>query len=150
MFDDEGKHCNGIPFTLEQINEQKNWIRNKIKEVDAKWNVIIGHIPYYATGHKPKKPVISRPELRSFIHDIKPHIYMCADEHNQQIIKEENDIVIVVSGSGGTHLDDLMEPVKGTLRASKTFGFVEIRFTPQKIEVDMVPRKEEILSISRE
>ena len=131
MFD-EGEDCSGKPFTEEQIQEQERWSLSKAKNGD--WNIAIGHVPYYANGHSEKKPVIKHERLEKLIHSISPQIYICADEHNQQLIEDEKTC-IVVAGSGGTALDDILgsKPVEGTLFQNKDFGFVSYEFTKEDV-----------------
>ena len=151
MFDYENesepaKDCQGKDFTVKQKDAQKAWISQQISEVQAKYNVIVGHIPYYANGHKAEKHPVYKSELADFIRKMNPDLYICADEHNQQIIKDpECNTTIVVCGSGGTELDPFAKDTKaidGTLRAKSDFGFVLLHFTPNLYSIDFVDNEE--------
>ena len=153
MFDDEAKDCSGVDFTIEQKETQKNWIREQIANVGAKYNVIVGHIPYHANGHKKKKHPVYRQELAEFIRNVNPDLYICADEHNQQVIKDlhpKSKTMIIVCGSGGTDLDPFVKRedgkgydfVNGTIRAKSAFGFVVLHFNPNIFSTKFIDNEE--------
>lgn len=75
------------------------------------WRIMIGHIPYKALGHKSDKCIVDNSGLFRGLMDIyKPHIYISADEHNQQFLTEMvegTNVALVVAGSGGTAQDDV-------------------------------------------
>jgi hypothetical protein len=77
-----------------------------------------------------------------FEKDHRIHVYMCADEHNQQFLYDpEKKLSLVVSGSGGTALD--MFIAKGeydnlTRHRDATFGFVGFEITRDSIDIQYV------------
>lgn len=146
MFDSNPVHCTQKPFSFQQIETQYEWaISHKNK---GHWNIVIGHIPYLANGHKKDKPVFNQ-VLAKLINIIEPDLYICADEHNQQFIQTERT-AIVVAGSGGTELDDILEEkIQGTKYINKTFGFVSYVISKNEIKVTFIsPENKELFSHS--
>lgn len=141
MFEEKAIKCNGENFSIEEIEYQKKWAQN-ICNSKNRWNIIIGHIPYLANGHKQKKGTskIQNNELSNFIKSLNPDLYICADEHNQQLIQDGN-INIVIAGSGGTELDEILideNLKKQTLYASQTFGFVSFDVSFNEIKIKFI------------
>lgn len=131
-------HCDKTPYTIGQLFAQKQWVRQVIKDERADWNIIIGHIPYLSNGHKNKNHPVYRIELANFIREVKPDLYICADEHNQQIIKDR-PTTIVVCGSGGTALDKIEHPyIENTIYANKEFGFVSLEITNNNLVIRFI------------
>jgi hypothetical protein len=137
MFDDDPTHCDGNMYTEQQKESQKNWAIKLGKKGD--WNIVIGHIPFLANGHKKDKHPVVRKDLLSIIDTIRPDIYICADEHNQQCI-QYGKTLIVVSGSGGTQLDPIETSllVPGTIHTDSTFGFVSYKIAKDQISIDFI------------
>jgi hypothetical protein len=92
----------------ECVKSRSNYIENSGRQT---WRIMIGHIPYKALGHKSDSCIVDNSQLMKSLFDIyKPHIYISADEHNQQFLTEkigDNNVALVVAGSGGTALDDV-------------------------------------------
>ncbi len=144
MFGDKNTCNPDILYTDKMIKSQMNWVINCLRKVDAKWNVIIGHIPYKANGHKEKSPVEFNLYLDKLFNKInnlyekekcpKVQIYFCADEHNQQFLHDKSkNLSLVVAGSGGTSLDYDIQTSKEyetlTKYINPVFGFVNFNFT---------------------
>lgn len=146
MFEENPKKCNDEPFTNEQILDQSNWAIEESKK-NSDWVIVIGHIPFYANGHKTKKPYVKNEKLLSLIKSMRCDLYICADEHNQQFIhdKDNTDIPpIIVCGSGGTHLDDILiynTPVSGTIFQNSNFGFNGLFLTNTHIQINLISNK---------
>lgn len=142
------KTCNSkVEFTQNDIDNQVRWVVSAINEANCKWNIIIGHVPYMANGHKESKPVIFNENLNVLFKTVhnecknKVQVYMCADEHNQQFLHlPDNKLSLVVAGSGGTALDydvQLLEEYKGITRfISASFGFVSFEISENTINID--------------
>jgi hypothetical protein len=136
---------------------QAKWLKNQLQEgkVANAWNIVIGHDPFHTRSHKNIDTVLLRKTPDEFLELIKEnadsiHLYMCADEHNQQYI---SDLIVtgrgvfyndhrftycdgiklppqIIAGSGGTKLDKLIsneqELVKATQFYQAAFGFVSM------------------------
>jgi len=118
LFEPEPKDCEGKPYLQEMIQNQIKWFETQIMNTKCPFNVVIGHIPYKAIGHKKTTPFIHNENLKpifDIIKDVntsneKPIIqaYFCADEHDQQVLYDtENKLHLIVIGSGGTTLDKI-------------------------------------------
>lgn len=139
-------------------NQQKTWIKNVIKTNKCEWNLIIGHIPFMNNPHKKIKDskfdYVINNELVNDIYEIRNEIknvnldiqlYLCADEHNQQFIKCPDNYLnipnlpaIVISGSGGTELDDFMQsPTLSpcTIIGNKSHGFVSLNINKSELNI---------------
>lgn len=83
--------------------KQIEWINKTLEESTCNVNIICGHIPVFAYGHKEKKPIINTVELHELLlrHRNKINMYICADEHNFQYNYDvNNDFHLFVLGSG--------------------------------------------------
>jgi hypothetical protein len=119
LFEPNAKDCAGNPFLQEMIQEQIDWFRGQIeniKKINCPFNIVIGHIPYKAIGHKSSNPFIHNQNLDPIFaiikqaNEVNPVVqaYFCADEHDQQILYDtENKLHLIIVGSGGTTLDDI-------------------------------------------
>jgi hypothetical protein len=143
MFEDEPVTCLQEPFSDEQIRKQEEWALSMSKKGD--WNIVIGHIPYLSNGHKKDKHPIVRQKLGYLIEKMQPHLYICADEHNQQFI-QSHKTAIVIAGSGGTSLDHILDkPIPGTLYQNSDFGFVSYQIRKNELTIDFMSTQNEIL-----
>lgn len=83
--------------------KQIEWINKTLLESTCNVNIVCGHIPVFAYGHKTTKPNINNMELNELLlrHRNKINMYMCADEHNFQYNYDvNNDFHLFVLGSG--------------------------------------------------
>jgi hypothetical protein len=136
MFEKEAVMCNGKPFSEEMIKQQEKWAKSF---TNFSYTIVVGHIPCIAVGHKEDKPVFNK-RLEKLIREIKPIIYFCADEHNQQFIyNEEDGISFIIAGSGGTELDPLKNynlPKGYSFKYGKsTYGFVSLGIDKEGIKI---------------
>jgi hypothetical protein len=141
----EDTTCNpNIKYSEQNKLDQQNWVINTLKTNKTTWNIIIGHIPYIAKGHKKKNPNIFNKDIDDLFKSIEEskcpivQVYMCADEHNQQFL-QYNNINLVVAGSGGTALDKLYDKssVK-TIYEKSTFGFTSFSFHKEKLSITYI------------
>lgn len=135
MLEDDPVYCDNQNYRQDDIDNQFAWAKNISK---GDWKVVIGHIPYIANGHKEKRPFVYNSKVEKILDIIKPQLYICADEHNQQVIyDDEKRMLCLVAGSGGTALDILLsQNLKGTLYKSSSFGFVSL-----DIKIDTITAK---------
>ena len=104
----EGKICGKSGESIIAYKEkQAVWLRDTTAAVDAKYNIVIGHVPAVANGHKFKTQVVITSELKALLTEVNPQLYICSDEHNQQFLYEDSSNTgFAVLGSGGTILDE--------------------------------------------
>ena len=142
----EDEHCNNTKVLEKTKRDHIDWFIKTLKDNKANWNIVIGHVPYKANGHKSKEPVIFNNELNKIFEEIKSlnlpkiQLYICADEHNQQYIHDkQNKMGLVIAGSGGTALDkDIQRPdiyKNDTLYVNNSFGFISLKFEKDNIKV---------------
>jgi len=130
--------CNQKDLYSQYIHSQNEWVKRTLAEENATWNIIVGHIPYIANGHKDDDKVSHNNLLGDLFREIsemkvKVQAYMCADEHNQQFLYDKKlNMALVVAGSGGTVLDvniqDNEIPCIQTYFVKPQFGFVNFVF----------------------
>lgn len=137
MFEENPVTCTGSLFTKDQIANQIKWALSVANRGD--WNIVIGHSPYLANGHKKNKHPVLRKDLGKLIGLMKPHLYICADEHNQQFIQTDKT-AIVIAGSGGTDLDKIVDDyiVPGTLYQNSAFGFVSYQISKNELKLSFI------------
>jgi hypothetical protein len=144
--------CNSkIPYTVEDKNKQTQWVVDVIKKHKAEWNIIIGHVPYIANGHKSKQKTKFHKELDYVFDSLNkngcyPQVYMCADEHNQQFLyQEKRKLSLVVAGSGGTALDrDIQNGYPHMTKYSRAvFGFVSFNFNVNELIIKYIKAQEQ-------
>jgi hypothetical protein len=136
MFEDKPVTCLNEPFTEDQIDSQVAWALSVAEKGD--WNIVIGHIPYLANGHKKDKPLVLRKRLSELIGSMSPQLYICADEHNQQFIQTDKT-AIVIAGSGGTALDKILDhSIQGTLYQRSDFSFVSYRIGKNELVISFI------------
>lgn len=140
----EKSTCNPkIPYDEKDIQNQTDWVIQTLQEAKATWNILIGHVPMLANGHKEKEKKIVNPGLEKLFDEvlnrgIPIHLYACGDEHNQQFLYDKSrKLSLVVAGSGGTALDyDIQKGFpQETLYINAVFGFVGYNFSAEKISV---------------
>jgi hypothetical protein len=139
--------CDGkTKYTDKDKETQMNWVLKTLKKNKCEFNIIIGHVPYKANGHKEKNKTIYNEHLERLFTRIleeekcpKVQVYMCADEHNQQFLYDKTkNMGLVIAGSGGTALDTKI--VKGdfdkdVLHRDPVFGFVGFNFSKDFVDI---------------
>lgn len=156
LYEEEGQYCDGQPIKQDDIDEQNKWFIEVINQSKCRYNIVIGHIPYKASGHKGK--IIHNKGLDPIFDIIKQinqnerrvQAYFCADEHNQQLLfDEESQCYLVVVGSGGTELDEIKPidkdeykkyGIKKMIKDRENFGFSYIHYNSKNnnLELNMI------------
>lgn len=177
---DKDKTCNPSEYSRDEtkitpeneawlsmaINRQKEWMVNTVLDNRCEWNVIVGHIPFLYNPHKKMKDGSKfdysvNKELASDIsyvnrsvreRGLNIQLYLCADEHNQQVIKCQGNVdvgynmtdlpAIIIAGSGGTDLDNVNESDSlnrngCNFLTKKTHGFVGISVSSNNIVLNL-------------
>lgn len=151
------------PYPIQAQFEQAKWLKKQVEKGNTKnaWNIVIGHDPFYTRSHK--ENTLIRSGSQEFLELIKEnahsiHLYMCADEHNQQyvsnLIVSRKDIFYkddrfndvdgiklppqIIVGSGGTKLDKSISNEQELQRATQfyqaAFGFVSMSIEEDHIQ----------------
>ena len=174
LFEDEPKDCKGEDYSKDAINNQIEWFKKTLSDSNCDYNIVIGHIPYKAIGHKKSRSFIHNENLQPIFNIIKEknknaikvQAYFCADEHDQQVLYDSNNkIYLVIVGSGGTTLDKIYgydseqnklidETLIQTLKdnkltlehANSEFGFsiLNINFINKIMDIKIVDIKKEL------
>jgi hypothetical protein len=116
LFESSPKDCAEQKYPQEVIDQQIEWFYRTLNKSNSKYNIVIGHIPYKAIGHKSKDFYIYNKNLQPIFDIIKEankerkkvQAYFCADEHDQQVLYDRtNNLHLIIIGSGGTALDQI-------------------------------------------
>ena len=146
LYDDEAKQCDGKAYEKHDIALQTEFIveQCKISKERGDWVIIMGHIPYVAIGHKEERPIVYNEKLEKVFLRLEaekclPHLYICGDEHNQQLIKSKKlGLPLAVIGSGGTDLDPFY-PIErdnehfSTEYDNSVWGFLSLKIEEEKL-----------------
>lgn len=142
MFEEVPLKCDKSQYTEDEIKQQIDWIKS-VSNIGS-WKIVIGHVPYIANGHKKKKPVIFNNSLSQIFDIVKPQVYLCADEHNQQFLYNNDKFLsLIVCGSGGTALDSQIFNSRlpentYTLYKNPVFGFVHLSFKDEGLLIKYI------------
>jgi hypothetical protein len=107
-----------------------SWIDRSLSTLGKLGPVFVaGHHPFFAFGHKVKKPIIHNSELDPIYNLLIKHnvkFYLCADEHNfQYVYDSNNDIHHIITG-GSSSGDE-----------SFTFGYSEKPYDSRGIKLNI-------------
>jgi hypothetical protein len=151
----DGIDCSGHPYPKNSRDIQKDWVNKVITDNKCEWNLLIGHNPVISNGHKkPYAPVVDL-NMKSDLQyikesamkvDVNVQAYLCADEHNQQFLTCESDVLpaLIIAGSGGTPLDDIYvnQLEECTEYSKSTHGFVTLDINASTMVVTFYSSKD--------
>lgn len=131
-------NTNALPGSKEQIA----WLGNELTNSKARWKLVMGHKPIYSYGY--------HGDTDFMISDVLPllcgkaDLYLSGHEHNEQFLKSECDLPLLISGSGGKLRPD---NIKGphSLFASDQLGFSYLQVRPEALTVQIVSTEGVIL-----
>ena len=134
-------------LTLQQIKKQLKFIKTKINESTAKWNIVYGHHTWRSVGGHGN----ADSELESFFKSIfnsgKIDLYMCGHDHSKQFILKKlpknNNMYMLVCGTGGKNTDydfnpnNLDKKDAKLLHFSDTLGTALINTSSNKLNIKL-------------
>lgn len=68
---------------------QKEWLDQTLKTSQADWNIVIGHHPFYTSGHRKGRPSDTRSHLEEVFQKYSVDAYFAGHEHDLQHQKPE-------------------------------------------------------------
>jgi hypothetical protein len=164
----EDPYCNSEEKYLQKnaIETQYEWLKNILSDNENNYNIIIGHQPFSTNPHK-YKPKMSDGTEKIYpktLGELRDHLlkqqhlidlYLCADEHNQQYIID-NEINEVISGTGGAqldtnifHFDEKIAKEKFSMETKFTAvgpGFVGVDIDSKKIKLSLITKNNKDIS----
>ena len=118
---------NGVQFFVLDTNgnadwsNQLTWLEQALKQSTARWKIVYGHHPIYASGVYGSNPEF----IRTFTPLFKQHgvqLYINGHEHHYERTRPINGTTYLVTGHGGAHLRDVGRN-EWTAYAVSRFGF---------------------------
>ncbi len=100
------------PNYTDNLNDQLNYFKNKIKKSKAKWKIVYGHHTWRSVGGHGAADDKLEGFLSSLLKHVNFDMYMCGHDHNKQVINltmHNKDITLIVCGTGGKVYDDISD-----------------------------------------
>jgi tartrate-resistant acid phosphatase type 5 len=124
-------NTNSLPDSREQIA----WLSDEIDKSKARWKLVMGHKPIYSYGY--------HGDVDFMIADVLPllcgkaDLYLSGHEHNEQFLRAECGMPLLVSGSAGKLRPD---KIRGphSLFASDELGFSYLQVKDKELNVQIV------------
>lgn len=115
--------------------EQVAWFKKALADSSAERKLVVGHHPPETIGHHgpfaPYRDLIM-PMLEGVVDS-----YAAGHEHDQQVIRTKEGVLMIVNGAGGREARPLGK-VELAAYASNALGYTEYRIGPDGIRVDMM------------
>lgn len=126
-----------------QSKEQDAFVADVIDNTVTKWNFAYGHHPIRTNGGHMDA---TAEQIKSFkqLFCGKLDIYFAGHDHNLQLLDDECDVGLVVSGAGGYTLYSTSTE-DNTIFGASTHGFVDIEMTSEKVVLRYVDIKGNII-----
>jgi tartrate-resistant acid phosphatase type 5 len=114
---------------------QKNWLKEELSKSTARWNIVVGHKPIHSYGYHGDSDFMVKEILPILCG--RADIYLAGHEHNDQVLKADCGLPLIVTGSAGKpHPENATGP--RTLFASKEAGFTYLDIKNDELIVEMV------------
>jgi tartrate-resistant acid phosphatase type 5 len=114
---------------------QKNWLKEELGKSTARWNLVFGHKPIYSYGYHGDTKFMIEEALPILCG--RADLYLAGHEHNDQVLRADCGLPLVISGSAGKpHLEKASGP--RTLFASTEPGFTYLHIKNDELVVQMV------------
>ena len=119
-----------------QWNRQINWIKSQLEGPRAQWVICCAHHPMYSNGFFLMNGLLQQ-DWGTLFDKYGVDFYIAGHEHNLQHLEIPGaHPSLIIAGGGGAHPHPLFRADRGFSR--EDFGFVHLRFTPQKAVVRFV------------
>jgi tartrate-resistant acid phosphatase type 5 len=120
---------------------QKGWLKEGLEKSKAQWNLVIGHKPIHSSGPHGDTDFMIQ-EVLPIIRE-KADLYLSGHEHNNQVLRADCGLPLVISGSAGKpHPQNAGGP--RTLFARDGAGFAYLQIKNDELIVKMVSATGEI------
>jgi tartrate-resistant acid phosphatase type 5 len=130
-------NTNSLPIS----KYQKKWLKEELGKSTAQWNLVMGHKPIYSYGYHGDTDFMIREVLPILCG--RADLYLSGHEHNDQVLKADCGLPLVISGAAGNpHPENITGP--RTLFFSKEPGFAHLQIEDDKLTVQMVSATGEI------
>jgi acid phosphatase len=131
-------NTNAIPVSKAQID----WLRNELEKSKARWNLVMGHKPIHSYGY--------HGDTDFMVSDVLPilcgraDLYIASHDHNEQVLRSDCGLPLIVSGSAGKLRTDAAKGPR-SLFALAEGGFSYLEVKDAELTVKMVSSEGNIL-----
>lgn len=116
---------------------QLAWLDSSLKNSEAAVKIVFGHHPVRSSGqHGDTGELTGR--LKSLLEKNRVSLYFAGHDHDLELLKPENGVTYVISGSAGKTRD--ITCTERTVFASADFGFVSSRVSRKLAELRFFDR----------
>ncbi|MDX2245110.1 MAG: metallophosphoesterase [Leptolyngbyaceae cyanobacterium bins.302] len=131
--------ANGVQFFALDTNgnadweAQLTWLEKELQRSSARWKIVFGHHPIYASGVYGSNPEF----IRTFTPLFKQYgvqLYINGHEHHYERTRSINGTTYLVTGHGGAHLRDVGKN-EWTAYSVSRHGFTALEVYPDRIEI---------------
>jgi hypothetical protein len=115
---------------------QLDWLERSLAASDAPWKVVYGHHPIRSSGRygdDPRMVEALLPVLQAGGADL----YLAGHDHHMEHLRAEDDVHLVIVGSGGAGLRPV-EPGPNSIFARSAHGFAILEIDPDSLTVRFV------------
>ena len=118
---------------------QLKWVIEQLRSSKAKWKVVFGHHPIFSHGPHGHNAALKK-MLHPVLVETKTDMYIAGHDHTLEIIGPIAGVLHTIAGGGGG--SDNPYPIKPGLKTvygTSGGGFLDLRFSPRKITLQMRP-----------
>jgi predicted MPP superfamily phosphohydrolase len=130
---------NGVQFFVLDTNgnadwtHQLAWLEQQLKQSQARWKIVYGHHPIYASGVYGSNPDFIR-TFTPLFQKYSVQLYINGHEHHYERTRPINGTTYLVTGHGGAHLRQVGKN-EWTAYAVSRFGFTALEVYRDRIEI---------------
>jgi 3',5'-cyclic AMP phosphodiesterase CpdA len=123
---------------------QKNWLEQTLKSSQADWNIVIGHHPFYTSGHRIGRDSDTRSHLEELFQKYKVDAYFAGHEHDLQHQKPDAIHTHHFISGAGSRLRPTGQ-MEYTRFAESTNGFMIASLSHHKLRIQAVSWEGKVL-----
>jgi hypothetical protein len=103
--------------------EQQVWLRKALSQSRARWKIVVGHHPLYASGRN-GSTIGLRQVLEPLLAKYHVDLYLSGHDHDYERLKPIRGVHYIVSGGGGAYLTQFRKIIPESLVRIQTHHFL--------------------------
>ncbi|MDX2232331.1 MAG: metallophosphoesterase [Leptolyngbyaceae cyanobacterium bins.349] len=133
---------NGVQFFVLDTNgnadwnTQLAWFEQQLQQSNARWKIVYGHHPIYASGVYGSNPEFIR-TFTPLFQKYGVQLYINGHEHHYERTRPINGTTYLVTGHGGAHLREVGKN-EWTAHAVSRFGFTALEVYRDRIVIQAI------------